>query len=153
MNRLTKRDLAITLYDAGQSIYAIANALATRSEYVESALVAADRFGTIAIGNKRSGDQGIYVGRPSVFGNPFTHLPGARACHTVATREEAILSYQVWLCESDEGQVVLDAIRGLAKRVAKGESLTLVCWCAPLPCHAQVIREIALDMARLSTTA
>lgn len=32
------------------------------------------------------------------------------------------------------------AIKDLASRVESGEYLALQCWCAPLPCHAQVIR-------------
>lgn len=34
----------------------------------------------------------------------------------------------------------------LAHRVAAGESLALECWCAPLPCHADVIRSAVNDL-------
>jgi Domain of unknown function (DUF4326) len=32
------------------------------------------------------------------------------------------------------------AIKGLAARVGAGERMALRCWCAPKPCHAELIR-------------
>ena len=87
----------------------------------------------------------VYVGQPSVLGNPFTHLAVAntKAEHHVATREEAISSYRVWLEAAlrvpfSEGRVAFQTLVDLYWRHG---SLTLVCWCAPLPCHADVLAE------------
>jgi hypothetical protein len=33
------------------------------------------------------------------------------------------------------------AIKGLAARVGAGERMALRCWCAPKPCHAELIRD------------
>ena len=87
----------------------------------------------------------VYVGRPTPLGNPFTHLAVAhtKAEHHVATREEAISSYRVWLRTAlrvpfSEGRVAFQTLVDL--RFRHGH-LTLVCWCAPLPCHAHVLAE------------
>lgn len=89
----------------------------------------------IAIGNKRRGDTGAYVGRPSVLGNPY--LVGV---HGAAG--ECIAPYRVWLWEQmqDEKSAALAALREILG-AAREAPLTLVCWCHPAPCHAEVIRD------------
>lgn len=67
----------------------------------------------------------VYVGRPTKWGNPFT-IP------TVGSRERAIELFKGAL----NRQLTDDA-----KRELRGKHL--VCWCAPLPCHADVLLEIA----------
>lgn len=71
----------------------------------------------------------VYVGRPSPFGNPYT-------IGKDGTREEVIQKYRAWfrhqLKTSDTFLVIVERLR-----TAKG----LVCWCAPHPCHADVIVE------------
>lgn len=86
----------------------------------------------IKIGSKRKGDKGVYVGRPSILGNPFTVRDYG---HGVA-----IDMYRTWL----ESQLLSDtpqyrAIKALAEEYKAKGQLTLVCWCAPKPCHAEVI--------------
>lgn len=76
----------------------------------------------------------MYIGRPSVWGNPFSHLPNAKAQFKVATREEAIQKFEEWLL-ARPGMV------DLAKRVLKGK--VLGCWCDPQPCHGHVLARIA----------
>jgi len=78
----------------------------------------------------------VYVGRHSKWGNPFEigrPLPGSDG-HG-ATREEVIAEYRSWLLNVwiPQGALNLDELRGKA----------LVCWCAPLPCHADVLLELA----------
>jgi hypothetical protein len=75
----------------------------------------------------------VYVGRPSDFGNPFG-LAGTKANFIVATREEAISKYRDWLLSQPD----------LVARVrAELKDKVIACWCAPLPCHADVLAEIA----------
>lgn len=80
--------------------------------------------------NVRSGKyyapQDIYVGRPSKWGNPFT-------IGKDGTREEVIAKYREW---------VLDQV-GLMEEIRTLRGKNLVCWCAPLPCHADVLLELA----------
>jgi hypothetical protein len=75
----------------------------------------------------------IYVGRPSRWGNPWTHLPYGGAPHRAETREAAIAAYRTWLDE----QLVRDPTFLEPLRTAAA----LVCSCAPLPCHADVLVE------------
>lgn len=76
----------------------------------------------------------VYVGRPSDFGNPFSHKDGTLAEHRVATREEAISRYEAWL-------MAQPALVERVKRELRGK--VLACWCAPLPCHADVLARVA----------
>lgn len=99
----------------------------------------------IHVHNKRtfSGD-GIYIGRPSLLGNPYTYIS---AYHTLAefivkNRQDAIEKYKTYFLE----KMLHDwrfrtAIQMLQKRHASGRDIHLVCWCHPLPCHGDIIKE------------
>lgn len=80
----------------------------------------------------------VYIGRPSKWGNPFSHREGTLAEHRTATRKEAIERYREmmirWIAEHPE---ILDEI----KAELKGK--TLGCWCAPKACHGDVLLELA----------
>src|ERR1051325_8098751 len=90
----------------------------------------------ITIGNKRQGARGIYVGRPSPLGNPFQ-------MRSEADRAAVIRAYERWLREQlhDEQSAASRGIRELAERARKQDGC-LVCWCAPRPCHADVIKRV-----------
>lgn len=73
-----------------------------------------------------------YVGRPSVWGNPF--VVGSAS---YPTRVEAVAAMRVWV----KGQ---PALIERAKRELRGR--TLACWCPVgdgLPCHADIWLELA----------
>lgn len=78
--------------------------------------------------NKRHGDapaDAVYVGRPSRYGNKFEiGKDGIRA--------EVIAKHKASLTPD----IIADI-----KRDLKGKDL--VCWCAPLSCHADTLLEIA----------
>jgi hypothetical protein len=76
----------------------------------------------------------VYIGRPSPWGNPFSHKAGTLAQFKVATREEAIARYEAWLLEQPE-------LIERAKQELRGK--ILACWCSPLPCHGDVLARIA----------
>lgn len=76
----------------------------------------------------------IYIGRPSPFGNPYSHLDGTLAQFKVETREEAIKKYEEWLLSQPE----------LVERVKKElKNKVLGCFCHPLRCHGHVLARIA----------
>lgn len=77
----------------------------------------------------------VYIGRPSKWGNPWSHKEGTLAKYKVATRAEAIQKYRDWL-NTENMSLAFDASREL-----KGK--TLGCWCKPLPCHGDVLAELA----------
>lgn len=75
----------------------------------------------------------IYIGRPSKWGNPYSHTAGTLAQFRVGTRSEAVAAYRAWLPTQPHLMAALPELRGKA----------LGCWCAPLPCHGDVLAELA----------
>lgn len=69
----------------------------------------------------------VYIGRPSKWGNPF-------AIGKDGTREEVIEKYREWLMKN-----WVDAFLDVAELRGK----ILGCWCAPLPCHGDILAELA----------
>jgi len=68
----------------------------------------------------------VYVGRPTKWGNPFT-------IGKDGDRDAVITAYMAWFSLNVKLQSCLDELKGK----------DLVCWCAPLPCHADVLLELA----------
>lgn len=72
-------------------------------------------------------EDAVYIGRPSIFGNPFIiGIDGSR--------KDVIEKYRRHLALNTE-------LRNLVIKELKGKDL--VCWCSPLPCHGDVLLEIA----------
>lgn len=77
--------------------------------------------------NKKDSSDGIYVGRPTKFGNPFVlGRDGDRAT--------VVLKYKKYIEARPE---LLHA----ARRELRGSNL--ICWCAPLACHGDILLQIA----------
>lgn len=84
----------------------------------------------------------VYIGRPTKWGNPFTHDAKAYMAYASSktpltlckNREEAVSSYKSLILANKE-------LREQAILELKGKDL--VCWCAPEACHADVLMEIA----------
>lgn len=75
----------------------------------------------------------VYIGRPSKWGNPFSHLNGTLATFKVATRDEAVEAYRNWVVTQPELMNSLPELKGK----------TLACWCKPQSCHGDVLLELA----------
>lgn len=90
--------------------------------------------------NKKVGE---YIGRGSPLGNPYSHLENTTATFKVATREEAIENYRIWLREQIKKPnfKVIEELDRLAYKAISEGSLKLRCFCAPSPCHGDVIKE------------
>ncbi len=74
-------------------------------------------------GNPNIPTGAVYIGRPSKWGNPF--IIGRDG-----TRAEVIEKYRAWLARS-----------GLDPHELHGHDL--VCFCAPLACHGDILLELA----------
>ena len=72
----------------------------------------------------------VFIGRPSKFGNPFV-------IGTHGTREEVLASFREWLITTEDGRAVARA----AASELPGKDL--ICFCAPEPCHGDVLLDIA----------
>lgn len=90
----------------------------------------------------------IYVGRPSIFGNPFTHKTGTSAEIQVSTREEAVLAYKNWILGLDFTDLEPSRRKAILKELPKLRGKVLACWCAPLLCHAHVLAELSNNLPR-----
>ena len=72
-------------------------------------------------------EDAVYVGRPSDWGNPFR-------VGRDGTREEVIAKFESYvLAMLKKKPDWLDPLRGK----------DLICWCVPLPCHADVLLRLA----------
>jgi hypothetical protein len=82
-----------------------------------------------------------------VLGNPYV----LRDHRKDDERAQVIDRYRQDL-ESDwsRGGPMSQAIRGLAERVDAGERLALRCWCAPKPCHAELIRNKIAEVLEIN---
>ena len=84
--------------------------------------------------------QGHYIGRSgkgasSALGNPFMiNRDGDRA--------EVIRKYKQWLWQQVQVQnpSVMNELQELLKKARSSEGVTLLCFCAPLACHGDVIK-------------
>lgn len=72
-------------------------------------------------------DNIVYVGRPSVWGNPFK-------IGTDGSRDEVIAKFEA-AARADPYMLLK------IKTELRGKDL--LCWCAPLACHADVLLKIA----------
>lgn len=81
---------------------------------------------TTKVVNKRNEAYDIDIGRPGKWGNPFYIGPDG-------TREEVIGKYRKWI--TGPGIYKLKDLEELRDK-------RLGCYCAPLPCHGDVLKEL-----------
>ena len=89
----------------------------------------------IEIGNRHRGDRGVYVGRGTALGNPYV-------VGRDGSRRGVVDLYKrwLWIRMQDKDSKQWNALLGLLKHAKKTGGVTLVCSCAPLLCHAEIIR-------------
>lgn len=78
----------------------------------------------------------VYVGRPTKWGNPYSHSENTRAQYKTETRREAVEKYFDYLLSRPDLLADIDELHGK----------NLVCWCAPKLCHADVLLRFANDL-------
>jgi len=95
----------------------------------------------ILIINKKNKNEGnylkFYIGRPSVLGNPFEISE-----HRGITRTGVIREYREYLREhiiQGNQQMCAELLR--MHNALKEGDIALECWCAPMMCHGEVIKE------------
>lgn len=80
---------------------------------------------------------GVYIGRPSKFGNPYV-------IGRDGTREEVIAKYRIWIRQQKH---LTDAVTALYGK-------TLGCWCRDdQACHGDVLIEYCEELNANTTTA
>jgi len=72
----------------------------------------------------------VYIGRPSIWGNPFS-------IGKHGDRKEVIEKYRKWITRQPQ----------LLSRLAELKGKTLGCWCKPNDCHGDILIKL-LEEAR-----
>lgn len=71
----------------------------------------------------------IYIGRPSIYGNPFE-------IGKDGTREEVIDKYEEWIKTQPD----------LLKNLPELKDKILGCWCAPKACHGDILIKLVNEL-------
>lgn len=71
----------------------------------------------------------VYIGRPSKWGNPFSHKEGTTALYKTESREEAVLKFEEYLINNSKLMSELKELKGKI----------LGCWCSPQSCHGDIL--------------
>lgn len=74
-------------------------------------------------------EDSVYIGRPTQWGNPFIMTD-----NKMETRELSIKMYAGWIKKNP-------TLISAAMKDLRGKDL--VCFCAPLPCHGDILIQIA----------
>jgi hypothetical protein len=83
---------------------------------------------TIVVHCKRS-PHDVYIGRPSIWGNPF-------AMKSEADRAKVVAQYEDWLKTQPLLMAKLPSLKGKV----------LGCWCSPKACHRDVLARLANEL-------
>lgn len=75
----------------------------------------------------------VYIGRPSKWGNPYSHKEGTLAEFKVANRADALEKFEKYLLENETLYNSLIELKGK----------TLGCWCKPNKCHGDILAKWA----------
>ena len=97
--------------------------------------------------HRSEGEIRVYVGRAcrgypqSPLGNPYRASEGGR--------DQALTQYRAWLTEAlqDARSPAAAEVIRLARLVAGGADLVLLCWCAPKDCHGDIVAEAVEKLA------
>ena len=89
---------------------------------------------TTRVVNRRVEPFDIYIGRGSIWGNPYTHLAGpTQAKFSVPSREIAIEKYREYLMARPD----------LLAKIPELKDKVLGCYCKPAACHGDILVELA----------
>lgn len=95
------------------------------------------------------------VARPAITGNPFSHRASSFDVVFVATRAEAIRRWELYARGDEETVQIVRRHKvpwlGTPEQIrefifALPEDAVLGCWCAPQPCHGDVIVSMWKEM-------
>lgn len=83
--------------------------------------------------------EGFRIGRPTPLGNPFK-------IDAENSRNKVIEQYRGWLLEKlDSDNPTSRMFVTLLDELQDNECIILICHCAPLRCHGDVIKEFLLE--------
>ena len=88
------------------------------------------------------GFQPVRVDRQTPLGNPYPEKEHGR--------DGCIALYRDWLNVqlADPDSTASIQFASIQQRLMQGESIALMCWCAPKACHGDVIREKLMEVTK-----
>lgn len=85
----------------------------------------------------------VYVGRPTHFGNPWTHKFGTAANFIVKSRTIAVDNYEKWLRGQEFTDILPDQRSRILKDLPSLSGKILACHCNDdKPCHGQILAKL-----------
>ena len=83
-----------------------------------------------------------YIGRGSLFGNPFTPLPLGRtkAQFQVKTEDESMVCFESWFRERMANDM------SLRQKLLELDGHELVCYCKPATCHGDILIKLIEEL-------
>lgn len=94
------------------------------------------------------------IHRPSALGNPYTHVKNTKtlAQFIVNSREDAIKKYKRYFEDKIKWNKDLQKeISKMLHQLLESGEIHLICFCSPLSCHGDVIKEYLLNRIEQST--
>lgn len=91
--------------------------------------------------NRKSEKEEVYIGRGSIWGNPFTSIKDRKTAaeFVVNTREESVQMYKEWILRQP----------GLLHRLLELNGKVLGCFCKPQSCHGDTLVYLLKGMLRM----
>ena len=97
---------------------------------------------TTVVNISRQGKYTVYVGRPSWWGNPWSHKESILAQFHTDTPEEAVLNYEKWLWGLDFTDVLQAKRWWILDHLGDLRNQKLGCFCKPHICHGDILAGI-----------
>jgi len=94
-------------------------------------------MGKIIVVNKYKESNYIYIGRGSPLGNPYLMKNNSDE-----ERARVLELFEPWLIEKirEKDPAVMAALNRILDILKRGEDVKLGCFCAPKPCHGDIIK-------------
>ena len=105
--------------------------------------------------NKYQSEDGIYIGRGSPLGNPYSCKDGTKAIYKSDSREESIEAFEWYMRERiDAGDTSiiaeLERIYAQARTSTEEHPTKLKCFCKPKSCHGDIIVKVIKEFHALN---
>ncbi len=84
----------------------------------------------------------IYIGRSSIWSNPWSHRPGKNII-LVESLEEAIDNFTYWLKGDKFTDISQDRRRVILSNLSELKDKILGCWCYSNDCHGRILHMFA----------
>lgn len=86
--------------------------------------------------NIKNSKYDVYIGRPSLFGNPYSSKKNTLAKYKTKSKAESIRKYEEYLLNNESLLKLLPTL--INKRLG--------CFCAPKKCHGDIIAKLVNNL-------